>query len=385
MFGFTLPRLFRRRRVPPRTGRILFREEGVEYEHIKCVGAGPYGELIFLAWRHAPRHESTRVVVKSLGSLQPWKSHRRLEEEARLTSRLVHPGIARVHGHHPRGAMHYTVSEFIEGHSLTKLLSYAAQRGRPLSEEFALYVCAQVAGALHAAHAVRDGDTVPWGLVHRNVCPDNIRVDRKGQPKLTHFDLAGSLLSDRETTTEVSDPLGNTDYAAPERLCAELLRARPDARMDLFSLGLVLLELLTSQHLYYVPTLDQRVVHARLLLQLANPRQTRGDPLTLEEVELRADFFGPRDVEYAARNVSAPVKAVLHKLLRREPTERYATGAELQVELLRCLKARSRWYGARRAAREIHQLEREVSHLRHEAHAVGSYSVSDEDTARSTR
>jgi eukaryotic-like serine/threonine-protein kinase len=78
------------------------------------------------------------------------------------------------------------------------------------------------------------------------------------------------------------------------------------------------------------------------------------------------------------------VKAVVHTLLRQEPGERYVTAAEVQAELLRCLKGRSRWYGAWRAAREVRQLEREVARLPHGARPVGSYSVRGEDSARST-
>ncbi|WNG22787.1 protein kinase [Cystobacter fuscus] len=381
MFGF-IPS--RHRRVPPGTGQLLFREEGVEYEQIKCVGTGAYGELIFLAWRHAAHHGSTPVVVKSLGGLQPWKSHRRLDTEARLLSGLVHPGIARVLGWHSRGIQHFTVSEFIEGHSLTKLLGYAALRGRPLSEEFALYVCAQVAGALHAAHSMRGGDFPPWGLVHRNVCPDNIRVDRDGQPKLTHFDLARCPLPGRETTTGPSDPLGDRDYAAPERLCSRLARAKPEARIDLFSLGLVLLELLTHQHLYYVATLDQRVARLLLLLRVAVHPMSREEARSVDQLAIRAELFRSGDVEYAARNVSEPVKAVVHTLLRQDPGERYVTAAEVQAELLRCLKGRTLWYGAWRAAREVRQLVREVARLPHEAQTVGSYSARGGHSTRST-
>ncbi|MFY0582705.1 hypothetical protein ACN28S_58010 [Cystobacter fuscus] len=78
------------------------------------------------------------------------------------------------------------------------------------------------------------------------------------------------------------------------------------------------------------------------------------------------------------------MKAVVHTLLRQDPAERYVTAAEVQAELLRCLKGRTLWYGARRAAREVRQLVREVARLPHEAQSVGSYSVRGGHSSRST-
>ncbi|HYO55201.1 serine/threonine-protein kinase [Archangium sp.] len=372
---FNLERFTRMSRRPPArrvTGPILFSREGTDFERIQRVGEGPHGEAVLLARRHPPRGQPELVVVKTLGSHQPSKARQRLEEEAKLASRLSHPGIAQVLGHYQQGDTSYTVLELVAGASLATVLCDATLCGRPLSEELGLYVCAEVAGALHYAHTLADEHGQPLGIVHRNVCPSNIRLAHGGQVKLTSLGGAWSRLPGREETTEDGGPLGDADYAAPERLGG----AGVGTGANLFSLGLVLLEMVTGQHLYHVAPLERRVAHVRSLWEGASWRGG-GEPLPVEELELRADCFGPRDVEYAARGLSAPVKAILHGLLRREPSERYATGEELRADLRRCLKARSWWYGPRRAARELARLRAEAAPLRRTADAVATFLGSE--------
>jgi serine/threonine-protein kinase len=358
--------------------RLLFSSEGHAFEHLRFVGEGPHGEAVLLARRHPPRGRPTLVVVKALSVRGRRKARERLAEEVRLVSRLAHPGIARVFGHYEREEMSYTVAELVEGTSLATALCDAALLGRPLSEELGLVVCAEVAGALHYAHTLADERGQPLGIVHRDVCPSNIRVARGGQVKLTGFGVAWSNLPGREETTEDGEVLGDADYAPPERLRAGGARQHQGVSGDLFSLGLVLLELVTGQHLYYVEPLDRRVAHVRTVSERGPWAGWDGKPLSLEELRVRADCFGPRDVEYATRGLSEPLRAVLHKLLRREPSERHASGEELRAELLRCLKGR-RWWGVgrRRVARELYQLRVEAVPLWRQAEALGTFRTVD--------
>jgi serine/threonine-protein kinase len=373
----SLKQLSRRRPARHESEHHLFSSEGTHFERIRLVSEGPLGEAILLARRHPPQGRAELVVVKALDRRQPRKARERLAEEARLASRLSHPGIVRVFGHYQQGETGYTVSEFVEGTSLATALCDAALLARPLSEELGLYVCAEVAGALHYAHTLADERGQPLGLVHRDVCPANLRVSREGRVKLSGFGVAWSRLPGREETTEEAAPLGDADYAAPERLCAGGARLQHEARADLFSLGLVLLELVTGQHLYYVEPLDRRVAHVHTVKKRGTWGEWEGEPLGLEELALRADCYGPGDVEYALHGLSEPVKVVLRKLLRREPAERHATGAELEAELRRCLRARSWWYGPWRAARELARLRAEAVPLWRGAEAVGTFRSVD--------
>jgi serine/threonine-protein kinase len=126
---------------------------------------------------------------------------------------------------------------------------------------------------------------------------------------------------------------GDIAYASPERMRLE----RVDARSDLFSLGLVLLELLTGRHLFDLEDVEQ----AALVAGPAPAVRTEAwceEPswVSVSEMAARIARFGPEDVERTTQGVSEPLRAVVHRALRREPAERYQSGLELrEAELLR--------------------------------------------------
>ncbi len=144
------------------------------------------------------------------------------------------------------------VIEYVECRSLETVLSVAALRQRPLSEPFACHVVSEVADALHHAHTRTDEAGRPLGIIHRDISPETIRVGTSGEVKLVDFGVASSLLPGREATT-AGVLRGDIAYASPERMRLE----KVDHRSDLFSLGLVLLELLTSRHLFDLEDVEQ--------------------------------------------------------------------------------------------------------------------------------
>lgn len=374
MLGFHLPSWLQPAPDPAVTGPLLFSVGDTDYEHIRWVGDSPQGEEVLLAWCRRPGHLPERVLVKRMSRAHPRPAWRQRMDDLGPTARLVHPGIARILRTHAHGDVHYTVLELIEGHSLAKVLGYAALRGRPPSEAFGLYVGTQVAAALHYAHSFRHSPLHPWGLVHRDVSPGNLRLGRDGRVVITNFDVAWSCLPDREPTPGGALPLGNLDYAAPERLFPELRHWRLVARMDLFSLGLVLLELLTGRHLYYLPAVERRVEHARRLLDALRQPPSEDWRRPVEELLLRAELLMPRDVETAMRGLSPAVKNVLRELLRADPLARTPSAEQAHAELRRCLRRHGRWYGAWRARWEWERLERDVAPLLKTARPLGSFS-----------
>lgn len=357
------------------TGPILFTYEGVQYERVKCVDEGPHGEDVLLVRRHGPKDRTDLVVVKTLRGPRLWRMTERLREEVKLVDRFRHPGIARVFCYFRLGSIQYAVSEFVEGASVSRLLGYAALRGKPLSEPFALYLCARIADVLDYVHTYKDEHGQPWGVIHRDVCPGNIRMGRWGQVKLANFGVAWARAGGREETTQEGWPLGDLDYVAPERLCPREPGAPGDARGDLFSLGLVLLELLTGHHLYYLERLEKRVAHAWTLIGHMYPNPPDAPLLCYEERELRADCYGPSDVDFAVQTLSAPVQALLHKVLQRDPAQRHASAAELREDLHRCLKTHRWMYTRWSAARDLARLQRDVNPLVAAAKAAGSFSL----------
>jgi serine/threonine-protein kinase len=277
-----------------------------------------------------------------------------LEHEAALASRLHHPNIARVHGVHEVQGELYVVTEYVEGCSLDTLLTFALMREQSYSAAFTLYVGAAIASALDHAHTLRDEQGEPLGIVHRDVTTSHVRMDPRGRVKLCDFGLASSRLQQQRAT-----PLwragGDVFYASPEQLQGDPV----DARSDLFCLGLILLELATGRYLFAESNVGPREVKATLARLSPADRArlcaivTNELPACSEYVVARAMSLTPGDVESAVQWLPAPLKIILHKLLCRDPADRYQTAGALEDTLRTELAVSAGTYGAPDAMGEV--------------------------------
>src|SRR4030095_4241592 len=164
---------------------------------------------------------------------------RRFEQEARAASALNHPNIVTIHEIGHVNSTQFMVTEFVEGHTLRELMNE-----KPFTLNETLNVAIQVAGALAAAHSA--------GIVHRDIKPENIMLRADGYVKILDFGLAKltetqTSESDLETPTLLqSNPglvMGTVRYMSPEQARGK----RIDSRTDLWSLGIVLYELLAGR------------------------------------------------------------------------------------------------------------------------------------------
>jgi serine/threonine-protein kinase len=221
---------------------------------------------------------------ETLSTVELQELEARFLREARVAARIMHPGVATVHdaGSEPHGF--YLVMELVEGESLARTL----QRGEFPGVRVALELVAQVADALGAAHAA--------GVVHRDVKPANILILPDGRVKVTDFGVAKAVGESTELTRS-GTVLGSPAYMAPEQIQGQAI----DGRADLFSLGVILYELLLRRRPFpadTVTTLIYQILHQ--------------DPFTDEQV-LRA--LGPE--------LGAFLRAALAKL----PAERIPDAA----------------------------------------------------------
>ncbi|HEX5751516.1 MAG TPA: protein kinase, partial [Archangium sp.] len=353
--------------------RVLFSHEGTDYLEVWRLPDSNRLEaaVSYLARPRTPEGMGELVEVTVLPRGASRMALVRLEEEVKLTARLEHPAIARVHGLYTHSGDTFLVAEHVEGCSLESVGSLTTLRQKLMSQAFAVYVASEVAGALHYAHTLTDEQGCPLGIVHRGVGSESIRVGlRSGVVKLADFAFAYSLLPERAPSPERLIR-GIIDTAAPERLA---LKGRPgvDFRADLFSLGVLLLELLTGRTLYdldAVETAAQRALRAHKRRARLVAEVPSWVPVT--DMAMRAAAVHPMHVAAALRDagVSTPVGDVVRKLLRHDPAERYATAAQVRADLQACLNALEGGpYGAEEAARELRQArdEAEVSPLREE-------------------
>jgi serine/threonine-protein kinase len=206
------------------------------YRIIRKLGEGGMGE-VYLA-------EDTRldrkVAIKSLPTklLADEGARRRLTTEARTAAKLDHPNICTVHGQVEAGNQTYIVMQYVEGETLSSIIEK-----RTLTLEESLDIALQVADALAAAHA--------QGIIHRDIKPQNIIITPHGKVKVLDFGLAtivqlGSAANEGETpasSAEFDALVGTPPYMSPE----QAMRVPLDQRSDLFSLGALLYECLTSR------------------------------------------------------------------------------------------------------------------------------------------
>ncbi len=163
-------------------------------------------------------------------------------EEARIAGLLRHPNAVSVLdvGEDERGP--FLVMDYVEGTSVGQMIARAATQRVPL--QIALRIAIDAAQGLHAAHDLRDARGRPLCLVHRDVSPQNLLVGFDGVTRVTDFGIAKAL--GRTTRTATGVLKGKYGYLSPEQLRFD----EPDRRSDVFSLGVVLFELLSGQRLY---------------------------------------------------------------------------------------------------------------------------------------
>ena len=341
----------------PRRPRVLFTVGGTAFEFVRKLEVRSTGELLMLARRRYRGGMGGPVVIKRLRNPSGFVERRRLVEEVELTFRLNHPGIAKVYHLKAYRGVPHVVMEYVEGRSLDTVLNLVAMRRKPMSPAFGAWVVSEVAEALHHAHTLRDEWNRPLGIVHRDVSPRNLRLGVHGEVKLTNFTAAFSTLPGREIT---SRPLvkGDVAYASPEALRREPL----DARSDLFSLGLVLLEVLTGTHPLAQGDTAPPPPPDLPLVQAQGPTWM---PLT--EVAARMALVGPGEVELMARDVPEGLRAVVVRALRQAPADRFGTAAELASVLREWLREHAPAYGRQSAAEEVAEAAREATGRRNQA------------------
>jgi serine/threonine protein kinase/formylglycine-generating enzyme required for sulfatase activity/cephalosporin-C deacetylase-like acetyl esterase len=272
------------------------------YEIQSLLGAGGMGEVYLARDTRLQRTVAIKVLPAHLSASA--ELHARFVQEAKSISSLQHPNICVVHDVGSQDGVDYMVMEYVSGQALDKLIPAGG-----LPPNVATRYAVQIADALARAHAT--------GIVHRDLKPANVMADDSGLVKVLDFGLAklsntppaggdvGATITGTGTATSPGIIVGTLAYMSPEQAQGKQI----DARSDVFSFGAVFYEMLTGKKAFDADS------SAALLAAVM-----RDDPKPVSELR---------------RDVPSELRSIVSRCLKKNPADRYTSGAELLQDLKR--------------------------------------------------
>jgi eukaryotic-like serine/threonine-protein kinase len=239
-------------------------------------------------------------------------------DEARIIANLRHPNLINVHELGDDGGEFFIVMDFLEGETASGLCRRLAMREELLDFNVAAHLVAEACAGLHAAHEAKDPAGRSLEIVHRDVSPQNIFVTYAGGVHVIDFGIATA--ADRVSRTEAGTVRGKFQYLAPEQLQGLPL----DRRADVFSLGVVLLELASGRRVYkrenQAATLVAIMSEPAPKLSVLRP----GAPAELEEICIKALSKHRRDRFQTAADMRRALLAFARRRSDVDPGESLA-------------------------------------------------------------
>lgn len=272
------------------------------YQILRKLGEGGMGVVYEAIQTHPARRVALKILRPRFATGQML---RRFEHEVQVQGRLNHPGIGHVYEagveRTPHGMLPYFAMELVDGRPITR---YA--NDNKLDTHARLQLMINICRAVQHAH--------DHGIIHRDLKPGNIVVPNNGQPKVLDFGIARVIDSDIQLTTihtAAGQLLGTLPYMSPEQIVGR--GATLDCRSDIYSLGVVLYELLADK-LPFDMTLCS-IPEAAMIIKDDDPPR-----------------LGSVNVEYRGE-----IEAIVTKALEKDVTRRYATADDLAADLQRVL------------------------------------------------
>lgn len=302
--------------VPPRLG---------PYELLQRIATGGMAE-VYLARREGPHGFQKIVAVKRiLPQLARDPDFTAMfVDEARVCAHLGHPNIVQVFDFGEHNGELYMAMELVDGTTGARLIRAAAAQEEEIPLDVSLHIALSVLRGLEYAHNARDEEGKPLSLVHRDVSPGNVLIDRSGAVKLTDFGIARA--TEVEPRTEAGQLKGKLGYMSPEQVVGRQL----DARSDLFTLGIVLAELVMLRPLF-----------------------AGGSEL---DVLMRIRDADLTALDRSAARVPDDVRNVLYRALTKDPLLRYPTAAAFADAIEEVVRRRRLQVGPAKLAACIEKL-----------------------------
>jgi serine/threonine protein kinase len=272
------------------------------YEVVRQIYEGGMG-IVYEALQHGANGFRKPVAIKVIRERYARQAEfiENFTGEAKLVADLIHTNIVQTYHLGEYAGSCFICMELIRGVNLEQFLLRLHTTGRKLPAELAVFIVSRIARGLAYAHGKTDSDSNPLGIVHRDINPKNILVAFEGDVKLTDFGVAKArgFLTDKEG----EEVAGKPEYMSPEQADFQVT----DRRSDLFSVGIVLSQLLTEQNVFR----GQNGEDSRnRILKLPIPDFTRLAP----DIEPR-------------------LNVILQRALQRDLAQRYQTAGELLYDL----------------------------------------------------
>lgn len=272
-----------------------------QYRVIRQIGSGGMG-VVYLAEQDKPRREVALKVIRP-GLVAPGLL-RRFDLEASMLGRLRHPGVAQIHeaGTYDdgSGARPFFAMEYVDGSPLPE---YAEEKRLGTRERIELM--ARICAAVHHAHQ--------QGVIHRDLKPGNILVDRAGCPKILDFGVAKAADPELRTVHTIAGELvGTVGYMSPEQIAGDPTQV--DTRTDIHALGVILFELLTG----------------RL------PYEVEGAPLASAIQRIRED--APARLGAIQPSFRGDLEVICRTAIEKDKARRYQSASGLEADLRRFLR-----------------------------------------------
>ncbi len=337
-----------------------------KYEVIDLLGRGGMG----LVYRAFDRQLNREVAIKTVteGFTRDQEMLQRFYREAAKTGALKHPNIVIVYDLGEQDGFPYIVMEYLSGEPLDRLI----QSGKPQTLAFKLQIVEQVCYALGYAHRN--------DVIHRDVKPANVIVQPDGGVKLLDFGIARQEKTDGHLT-RTGHVIGTLQYMAPERL----KNATFDGRSDIFSVGVMMFQLLTGQ----LPFSGDYSIVQKILSEKHPPLSQFLEkyPPALDAIVDRAMAKNPEDRYSTADEMAAEISSVCHDLKKDQVAEWIQRAERLVQEeqfttardvLLQLLKVDSQHTGARQLIAQVQhnltlrQRAEQIRHLRAQAEHAAS-------------
>ncbi|MCP4435175.1 MAG: Stk1 family PASTA domain-containing Ser/Thr kinase [Actinomycetia bacterium] len=267
---------------------------GDRYEIHRRLARGGMAQVYLARDRSLDRPVAIKELVSEFATDPSFVE--RFRREAQAAANLAHPNIVGVYDWGTQDGTYFIVMEYVDGPSLSQVI----RRDGPLHPRRAAELASEVAAALGFAHS--------RGVVHRDVKPGNVLLTGSGQSKVTDFGIARALSSSDEDLTQAGSVMGTATYFSPEQ--AQGLPVDP--RSDLYSLGVVLYEMVSGRTPF-----------------------TGDTPLAIAYKHVQDQPEPPSTV---ITDMPAGMDAVVMKLLSKKPEDRYASAEELRADLRRFLE-----------------------------------------------